>query len=75
MQIRNELRTKQYDEAIQADFEISLRQTVVKTLLDKVYRPQDCHDLKLVSDKLKTLKDISEKAKGDSIGIIQERLY
>lgn len=36
---------------------------------------QDCNNLKLVSDKLKILKDIHEKAKGDSIAIIQRRLH
>ena len=75
VQVRNELRTKRCEEAIQADFETPLRQTAVETLLDEGWRPQDCDDLKLVSDKLKTLKDIHEKAKGDSIGIIQGRLH
>lgn len=71
MQVRNELRTRQCEEAIQADFKISLRQTSVVILLDKGWRPQDCNDLKLVSDKFKTLKEIYKKAKEDSIGIIQ----
>lgn len=75
MQIQNKLRTKRCEEAIQAKFEMLLRQTAVETLLDKGWRPQDCNDLKLVSDKLKTLKDIHEKAKSDSIGIIQRRLH
>ena len=75
VQVRNELRTKRCEEAIQADFEMPLRQTAVEALLDEGWRPQDCSDLKLVSDKLKTLKDIHEKAKGDSIGIIQGRLH
>lgn len=50
MQVRNELRIKQYEEAIQANFETPLRQTAVETLLDKGWRPQDRDDLKLVLD-------------------------
>lgn len=75
VQVRNELRTKQCEEAIQANFETPLRQTAIETLLDKRWRPQECNNLKLVPDKLKTLKDIHEKTKGDSIGIIQGRLH
>lgn len=75
VQVRNELRTKRCEEAIQDNFEVPLRQTAVETLLDEGWRPQDCDNLKLVSDKLKSLKDIYEKAKGDSIGIIQGRLH
>lgn len=52
-----------------------LRQTAVEALLDERWRPQDCKDVKLVSDKLKSLKDIYEKAKGDFIGVIQGRLH
>ncbi len=70
MQVQNELHIKQCEKTLQADFKIPLRQTAVETLLDKGWKPQDCDNLKLVSDKLKTLKDIHEKAKDDSIGII-----
>lgn len=75
MQVRNKLRTKRCEEAIQADFKMPLRQSAVETLLDEGWRPQDCDNLKLVLDKLKAPKDIYEKAKGDSIGTIQGRLH
>lgn len=52
-----------------------LGQTAVEALLDERWRPQDCKDVKLASDKLKSLKDIYEKAKGDTIGVIQGRLH
>ena len=52
-----------------------LCQTAVQTLLDEGRRSQDYNNLKLVSDKLRLLKDIHEKAKGDSTGIIQGRLH
>lgn len=75
VQVRNELRIKRCEEAIQDDFQMPLRQTAVEALLDEGWRPQDCKDVKLVSDKLKSLKDIYEKAKGDSVGVIQGRLH
>ena len=75
VQVRNELRTKRCEEAIQDNFEMPLRQTAVEALLDEGWRLQDCNDVKLVSNKLNSLKDIYEKVKGDSIGVIQGRLH
>ena len=75
MQVQNILRTKQCEKTIQTDFKTLLCETAVETLLDKGWRPQNCDDLKLVLEKLGMLKDIHEKAKGDSIGIIQGQLY
>lgn len=54
---------------------MSLCQITVEALLVKRWRPQDCNNLKLVSDKLKSLKNIYEKDKADLIGIIQRQLY
>lgn len=75
MQVQNELHNKQCKKAIQGNFKISLHQTLIKTLLNKGQRIQDFDDLKLVSDKLKTLKNIYEKTKDNSIRIIQGQLH
>ena len=75
IQVRNELRTKRCEAAIEDDFEMPLRQTAVETLLDEGWRPEDCNDMRLVSDKLKSLLDTYDKAKGDSVGVIQGRVH
>lgn len=52
-----------------------LCQTAVEMLCDKGWRPEDCNDIKLVLDKLKSLLDIYNKAKGDFVRVIQERVH
>ena len=69
------MRTKQCEEAIEDDFKIPLRQTIVEVLIDEGWRAQDCEDNKLISDKLNILRKKYEKAKGDSVGVIQACVY
>lgn len=52
-----------------------LRQTAVEALVDEGWRAQDCNDNNLVADKRNTLSKRYEKAKGDSVGVIQARVH
>lgn len=52
-----------------------LRQMAVEALVDEGWRAEDCNDNKLVSDKLNMLRKKYEKAKGDSVGVIQARVH
>lgn len=54
---------------------MSLYQTVVETLLDKRGGPQDCNNMRLVLDKLKSLLNTYEKTKWDFVGVIQRRVH
>lgn len=53
---------------------MSLRQTLVETLFNERWKQEDYNNLKLVLDKLKTLKNIHKIAKRDFIRVIQRYL-
>ncbi|MCJ1342911.1 hypothetical protein MMC31_001100 [Peltigera leucophlebia] len=75
VQVKNELRNKQCEQAIRFDFEEPTKRTAVKILEREGRDAEECKDIKLISDKLRTEKALYEKAKGESIGIIQSRIH
>lgn len=75
VQVRNELRTKQCEQAIRFDFEEPTRHTAVQILEKEGWDAEECKNIELISDKLRTEKALYEKAKGESIGIIQSRIH
>lgn len=75
VQVRNELRTKQCEQAIRFDFEEPTRHTTVQILEKEGWDAEECKNIELISDKLRTEKALYEKAKGESIGIIQSRIH
>ncbi len=52
-----------------------LRQTAIETLLNEGWRPKDYNNMRLVSDKLKSLLGTYDKTKRDSVRVIQGRIH
>lgn len=75
IQVRNELRTKGCEQAIELDFQEPTRQTAVQELEREGWDAKECTNIELISDKLRTERALYEKAKGDSIGVIQSRIH
>lgn len=75
IQVRNELRTKRCEQAIEPDFQEPTRQTAVQDLEREGWNAEECTNIELISDKLCTERALYEKAKGDSIGVIQSRIH
>lgn len=74
IRVRNELRTKQCEQAIQPNFQEPTRWTAVQDLEAEGWGPEECKDIELVSHKLCNEKAIYEKAKVESVDIIQSRI-
>lgn len=75
VQVLNELRIKRCEQAIELDFQEPTRQTAVQDLERQGWDAEECKNIELISNKLCTEKALYEKAKGDSIGIIQSRIH
>lgn len=75
VQVRNALRTKRCEQAIQPNFLEPTRQTAVDILEAEGWNSDECEDIKLISDKLRTEKATYETAKAESVGVIQSRIH
>lgn len=75
VQVRNALRTKRCEQAIQPNFLEPTRRTAVEVLEAEGWGPDECKDINLISDKLRAEKAIYETAKRESVIIIQSRIH
>lgn len=75
VQVRNELRTKRCEQAIELDFQEPTRQTAVQASEREGWDAEECKNIELISNKLCAEKALYEKAKGDSISVIQSRIH
>lgn len=75
VQVRNALRAKRCEQAIQPNFLEPTRKTAVQILEAKQWGTDKCKDIKLISDKLCTEKTIYETAKAESVGVIHSQIH
>lgn len=75
VQVRNALRTKRCEQAILPNFLEPTRKTAVQILEAEGWGPEECKDIKLISDKLRTEKATYETAKAESVGVIHSRIH
>ena len=75
VQVRNALRTKRCEQAILPNFLEPTCKTSVQILEVEKWEPEECKDIKLISDKLRTEKATYETTKAEFVGVIHSRIH